>query len=167
MSTQPQLSPLELLGQDVQQKQQAPAQQPTPSQPQLSPLELLGQDVQKQQQQAPAPKKVATTERAMQQTMGGPPMFVDVPTGDKDQFEKAGQEGYQKGGVAGAGLVAAGGIAATAAPEIVEAATTVGKWAKANPLSTLALTKIADELGVHPFDMLHKAAKYGKGLIGD
>ena len=97
-------------------------------------------------------------------------MFVDVPAGDKDQFEKAGQEGYQKGGVAGAGLVAAGGVGAAATsaiPEIVEAATSVGKWAKANPLATLALTKIAGELGIHPFDMLHKAVKYGKGLIGD
>jgi hypothetical protein len=99
--------------------------------------------------------------------MGGPPMFVDVPSGTKDQFEKAGQEGYQKGGVAGATAVAGAGLAATALPEIVKAATAVGKWAKANPLSTLALTKIADEMGVHPFAMLHKAVKYGKGLIGD
>src|SRR4051794_19425567 len=46
MSTQPQLSPLEQLGQDVQK--QAPAQPTTPSE--LSPLELLGQDAQKQKQ---------------------------------------------------------------------------------------------------------------------
>jgi hypothetical protein len=50
MSTQPTLSPLEQLGQNVQQQQSQAAQQ-TPSS-QLSPLEQLGQSVQKQQQVA-------------------------------------------------------------------------------------------------------------------
>jgi len=48
-----------------------------------------------------------TTERAMQQTMGGPPMFTDVPVGTKDAYEKAGQEGYTTGGEIGAGLMTA------------------------------------------------------------
>ena len=39
--------------------------------------------------------------RAMQQTMGGPPMFVDVPESDKAAFEQAGQSGYQKGAATG------------------------------------------------------------------
>lgn len=51
MSTQPNLSPLEQLGQDVQQAQ---PEQSAPSGSQLSPLELLGQEVQKQQAPAQA-----------------------------------------------------------------------------------------------------------------
>ena len=51
-------------------------------------------------------------ERAMQQTMGGPPMFVDVPAGQKQSFEQAGKAGYQTGGKIGAGLVAGAGVGA-------------------------------------------------------
>ena len=31
----------------------------------------------------------------------------------------------------------------------------------------LVVAKMADELGVHPFDMLHSVVKYGKNLFGD
>ena len=58
MSTQPQLSPLEQLGQDVQ-KQAQPQATPSQSQGDLSPLEQLGQDVQKQQQ-SPTPVEGTT-----------------------------------------------------------------------------------------------------------
>lgn len=54
-----------------------------------------------------------------EQTMGGPPMLVDVPKGMGQSFEAAGQKGAQTGGLIGAGLVggAAGlGAAAEAAP---------------------------------------------------
>src|SRR5882724_10057823 len=54
------------------------------------------------------------TERAMQQTMGGPPMFVDVPVGKKEEFEAAGKASYSQGGKLGLEMVggAVGGEAA-------------------------------------------------------
>lgn len=60
------------------------------------------------------------TERAMQQSMGGPPQFVDVPVGTKELFEKAGREGYEKGGELGLATVAGGGALAAVAPYIPE-----------------------------------------------
>ena len=61
-------------------------------------------------------KKAAPTgkmKRVMQQTMGGPPMFVDVPEEEADKFEQAGQKGYAQGGKIGMEMVggAAGGEA--------------------------------------------------------
>ena len=59
------------------------------------------------------------TERALQQGLGGPPMFVDVPAGQKESFEQAGQRGYQTGAAIGAGLVAgAGTIGSLLAPTV-------------------------------------------------
>jgi len=82
----------------------------TPQQTPSSAVATPFDDIVQQQNQTSQPVDTTHTERAMQQTMGGPPMFVDVPSGTKDQFEKAGQEGYQKGGVAGATLVAGAGL---------------------------------------------------------
>ena len=66
MSTTPQLSPLEQLGQSVQQQAAPAQQQTTPSQPQLSPLEQLGQSVQKQQTPQPVdPQQYASDTRQM------------------------------------------------------------------------------------------------------
>jgi hypothetical protein len=45
------------------------------------------------------------TERAMQQTMGGPPMFTDVPAGEGAKFEAAGKAGYAEGGKTGLEMV--------------------------------------------------------------
>jgi hypothetical protein len=59
-------------------------------------------------------------EKAMQQSMGGPPQFVDVPVGTKELFEKAGQEGYTKGGELGLATVAGGGALAAVAQYIPE-----------------------------------------------
>jgi len=70
------------------------------------------------------------TERAMQMTMGGTPMFVDVPRGTGAQFEQAGREGYQKGGVIGAGLVAGAGAAAAAGPSLLPVAGALAPIAK-------------------------------------
>ena len=56
------------------------------------------------------------TERAMQQSMGGYPQFVDVPVGTKELFERAGQKGYETGAEIGMGTVAAAGTAAAAMP---------------------------------------------------
>jgi hypothetical protein len=55
-------------------------------------------------------------EKAMQQSMGGPPQFVDVPIGTKELFEKAGQEGYTRGSEIGLGTLAAAGTAASVMP---------------------------------------------------
>lgn len=55
-------------------------------------------------QQFLANSPLAPTERAMQQTMGGPPTFVDVPKGKKEAFEKAGKEGYATGAKVGMAL---------------------------------------------------------------
>lgn len=57
--------------------------------------------------QRPLAQATQPTERAMQQTMGGPPMFVDIPAGQKQAFEQAGQVGYQKGARIGAENVGA------------------------------------------------------------
>src|SRR5258708_1168523 len=61
---------------------------------------------------------VQGTERAMQQTMGGPPMFVDVPAGQKQQFEQAGQKGYATGAKAG--------MASLAIPSLIAAPVATG-----------------------------------------
>lgn len=50
------------------------------------------------------PNELKPSERAMQQTMGGPPMFVDVPKGSKESFETAGQKGYATGAKVGMAL---------------------------------------------------------------
>jgi len=52
------------------------------------------------------------TERVMQPGIGGPPMWVDVPQGEGQQFEQHGQEGYQLGGKIGSTMMtASGGLA--------------------------------------------------------
>jgi hypothetical protein len=118
----------------------------------------------------PAPTQPQATERAMQQTMGGAPMYTDVPKGTKENFEKAGNEGYEKGGVIGAGLVTGAGTVAAVAPavpKVIEAANAVGTWAKANPIKALAIESIARELGIDPFQLTHKIVKFGKNLFGE
>lgn len=68
----------------------------------------------------PVAKAPTGTERAMQQTMGGPPMFVDVPKGEGAAFEEAGKKGYQRG--AGTGLAMVGSTALPGAAEAVPGA---------------------------------------------
>ena len=95
-------------------------------------------------------------------------MFVDVPKGTKEGFEKAGKEGYQRGGEIGAGLVAGAGTVAAVAPavpRVIEAANAVSTWAKANPVKALAIEGLARELGIDPFQLTHKIVKYGKSLF--
>ena len=53
-----------------------------------------------------------------------------------------------------------------AVPSVVETAKAVAEWAKANPIKSVVIAKIADELGIHPFDMMHSVVKYGKNLFG-
>ena len=162
MSTQPQLSPLEQLGQDVGQS--AAAQPSTPSQKQLSPLEQLGEDVQKQQAPPSAADDASNTRQMLVSGLTG------MPTPNMTEADKA---SFEKGKAAGAisvPVVAGATLGATATPEvvpeIVQKAKAVAEWAKANPIKSLAVAKIADELGVHPFDMMHSVVKYGKNLFG-
>jgi hypothetical protein len=174
MSTQPQLSPLEQLGQDVAN----PQSQTTPSSASnLSPLEQLGQDVQKQQQPQLTPAQVAyrkATAAGPNTVPGAAEKAMGAVWGDNAAQAKQGLKSTANAvldtasGVAGAsGIGALGETTTEAVPQVVKMAGQVSKWAKENPLSAIALSKIANELGVHPFDLMHKAAKYGKGLIGD
>jgi hypothetical protein len=55
----------------------------------------------------------------------------------------------------------------TTVPNVVDKAKAVVEWAKANPIKSVAISQIANELGVHPFDLMHAAVKYGKNLFGD
>lgn len=73
--------------------------------------------------------KQPLTERAMQQSMGGMPMYVDVPVGTKELFERAGRKGYETGSELGMATVAGGGALAAVAPYIPEIET-VYKLAK-------------------------------------
>ncbi len=161
MSTQPQLSPLEQLGQTTQQ--QSASQ--NPSQPaQLSPLEQLGQTAQKQN--TPQPPSADDASNTRQMLVSG---LTGMPTPNMNATDRA---SFEKGKAAGAisvPVVAGATIGATAAPEvvpdIVNKAKAVAEWAKANPIKSVALAKIADELGIHPFDFMHSVIKYGKNLF--
>jgi hypothetical protein len=97
-------------------------------------------------------------ERAMGQTIG------DNKAQAIQGLNDVGQAALETG----AGVV--GASALTAAPEIipqiVQKAKVVAEWAKANPIKSVALAKIADELGIHPFDLMHSAVRYGKNLFG-
>jgi hypothetical protein len=81
---------------------------------------------------------------------------------------------FARGKAAGAisvPAVAAATLGGTAAPEVipplVDKAKAIATWAGSNPIRTYAIGKIADELGIHPFDLLHSVVKYGKNLFGD
>lgn len=107
----------------------------------------------------PGTLKPLPTERAMQQTMGGPPMFVDVPQGQKQAFEEAGQKGYQTGAAIGAGAVtgAALGGAALATPAGAATANFLINAVKSHPIvSGWVATHLADYLGI-PLPKIVKA----------
>jgi hypothetical protein len=151
------ISPLDQLEQMQGQPQQA-----SPAQPKLSPLDQLEQQ-QAQPQSTPqsSDDKASNTRQMLVAGLTG------MPTPNMSDADKA---SFAKGKAAGAvsvPVVAGATLAASGIPEIVQAAGSIAKWAKENPLSTLALSKVADELGVHPLDLIHKVTKYGKGLIGD
>ncbi len=168
MSTQP--SPLEQLGQDVGQQQSAPPSQNDNQS--LSPLEQLGQDVQKQ----PATTVTPAQQAYRKATAAGP--FTQPGAAEKAMGQIIGdnkaqaKEGLKNVGEAALATAAGvtGATALTAAPEIVpeivQKAKAVAEWAKANPIKSVAIAKIADELGVHPFDLMHSVVKYGKNLFG-
>lgn len=91
-----------------------PGAAPSPGMPMRPPLPT---DL----QSGPVPQ-----EQAMQQSMGGPPQFVNVPQGQGQQFTQAGQQGYQTGGKIGAALV---GVPEMAASPIGMAGTLAGGYA--------------------------------------
>jgi hypothetical protein len=64
---------------------------------------IAGPTMQQARSQA-VPAELRQQSRAIQQSMGGPPQFVDVPSDERQAFEQAGQRGYQTGGKAGAAV---------------------------------------------------------------
>lgn len=166
MSTQPQLSPLEQLEQSAPQAASSTSSG-------LSPLEQLEQSSQTPTTPTATPAQQAyrkataagpftqpgAAERAMGQTIG------DNRAQAKEALKNVGQAALETGaGVVGASALTA---APEVVPEIVNKAKAIAEWAKANPIKSVAIAKIADELGVHPFDLMHKVVKYGKNLFGE
>lgn len=141
MSTQPQLSPLEQLGQTVQQQSSTPAQPTTPSQ--LSPLELLGQSVQKQQQPSQPGAEIQP---------------VTTSTNPKLAVAAAGEhmpEYVGAVGAAGAGLMAGSVLNEATAPALRHIATEYGEpvlkaieeAAKQHPLVAKLITHALADAG--------------------
>jgi hypothetical protein len=98
---------------------------------------------------------------------------------DQQLMSEESQKSATKGGLI-AGAAGAAGIAgalalpsvgastvAAALPTVIDKAKAVVQWATANPIKSYAIGKIADELGIHPFDLMHSVVKYGKNLFGD
>lgn len=94
------------------------------------------------------PPGLIETRRAMQQTMGGAPMFVDVPADDKESFESAGRRGYATGAKAGmASLALPSLFAAPAATALSLLGGTAGSY-----LGSEASRSAAEALGADPSD---------------
>ena len=170
MSTQAQLSPIEQLALMGNQPPSSSQKQAPPSQSDLSPIEqlaLMGQPNQ-QPTSTPTPTPDDAASQTRQMLVSG---LTGMPTPNMTDADRA---SFQRGKAVGAvsvPIVAGATAAATAAPElvpsIVDKAKAVAQWAKANPIKSVVLAKMADELGIHPFDFLHTVVKYGKNLFGD
>src|SRR5438552_13653395 len=84
--------------------------------------------------------------------------LTGLPTPNMNDADKASFARGKAAGAVSVPVVAGATLGATAAPEllpsIVDKAKAVAQWAKANPIKSLVVAKMADELGVHPFDML-------------
>ena len=97
--------------------------------------------------------------------------LTGMPTPNMTDADKASFERGKAAGAASVPLVAGATLAATAAPEVVpnvvDKAKAVVEWAKANPIKAVAIQQIANEMGIHPFDLMHSAIKYGKNLFAD
>lgn len=76
--------------------------------------------------------------------------------------------------LAAAPVIGFGGTAALAGPgelpglgsRAIQGAKAIESWVKANPAKAASLEFIARELGVDPFQLVHKVVKYGKNLFG-
>lgn len=97
--------------------------------------------------------------------------LTGIPTPNMTDADKASFARGKAAGAVSVPLVAGATLGATAAPEvvppIVDKAKSVVKWATSNPGKSYIIGKIADELGIHPFDLMHSVVKYGKNLFGD
>ena len=101
-----------------------------------------------------------TTERAMQQTMGGPPMFTDVPKGEKKSFEESGQKGYAAGAKVGMALpIVPAGIAAPVATALA-----AGGGLAGSAIGGYAAKKGAEALGASPYTQ--ETAEDVGGVVG-
>jgi hypothetical protein len=165
MSTTPQLSPLE----ELAQSQPQPTT-PAASSSGLSPLEQLAQTSQTQSTSTVTPAQQAYRTAAGPFTVpGAAEKAMGQAIGDNKAQAKEGLTNLGKAALeTGAGVVGASALTAAPeiVPEIVQKAKTMAEWAKANPIKSVAIAKIADELGVHPFDLMHSVVKYGKNLFG-
>lgn len=96
--------------------------------------------------------------------------LTGMPTPNMTEQDKVSFERGKAAGAFSVPVVAGATLSATAAPEvvpeIVDKAKAVAQWAKANPIKSVVLAKMADELGIHPFDFMHTVVKYGKNLFG-
>ena len=72
--------------------------------------------------------------------------------------------GETAAGVAGASAL---GPTIASAPTVIDKARDVVAWADKHAGKAAILNTIADQLGIHPFDLLHKVAKYGADLFDD
>lgn len=168
MSTQPQLSPLEQLGQSAQ-----PAQpQSTTTSPQLSPLEQLGASVPKQQtieQQNQNPSRESDGGSVPNARIRNLPNPAAKATSPGDALLDGVKTGAQLASIpsAVAGISAGVESAEGATASLVDKAKDVYEWAKTNPIKAGAIEAIARDLGVDPFQLAHKVVKYGKNLFGD
>jgi hypothetical protein len=100
--------------------------------------------------------KVQTPESA---TAGLPGQTGNRPVTDNDLIPG-------KVALGAAGLTTGVSEALDVAPSLLELATKVGPWVKANPYKALAVESIAHEMGIDPIQLAHKVIKYGTGLFG-
>lgn len=135
MSTQPQISPLEQLGQDVAN----PQPQTTQSQSDLSPLEQLGHDVQKQQGSQQTQQNKATI--AVPSIAGHMPGVMDF--GNKVTPAQA-AGGVAAGGVAGAIPLGLSVLPGAGEALLTHAEEQAGAWAAKYP----HLVALGTKLGV-------------------
>jgi hypothetical protein len=156
-------SALEQLEQQSANTQSSPQTAPASS---LSPLEQLEQMAAKPQAPAANPEDAASNIR--QSMVSG---MTGMPTPNMTDADKASFERGKAAGAFSVPLVAGATLAATAAPEVVprvvDKAKAVYQSAKANPIKATAVETIAGEMGIDPFQLMHKAVKYGQNLFGE
>ena len=107
------------------------------------------------------PSELRPQTRALQQSMGGAPQWVDVPSSDKSSFEEAGQRGYQRGGAV-ASAVTMGIPSAVLAP--VSTALAVGGGIAGGKLARAGAEKLGADSDVA--DLAEGAGGFVGGAAG-
>jgi hypothetical protein len=96
--------------------------------------------------------------------------LTGMPTPNMTDADKASFERGKAAGAVSVPVVAGATLGATAAseiaPSVVEKAKAVVDWAKANPIKATAVEAMAREMGIDPFQLMHKVVKYGQNLFG-